>query len=251
MIDWDALVRDTPPTRLKGTLHRMVEDQEQIATWSLVSSLPDQQLLEEMLDASKPPLPEAAQGLHYLLATPFRYPPLRHGSRFGRRHEPGIFYGARSIRPLLHEFAYYRFVLWTGMSVPPKGPILSRHTEFSATYSVRGHRLQSPPFSEHRDLLRSPVDCSEPQALGRALRAAAVEGFEYESARDPRGGINVGLFTPRGLISRRPRNLRSWLCETRDDAVVVSRADERRTWTFDRRLFEVEGAIPRPCEGGR
>ncbi len=249
MIDWPALLRDTPQARLRGTLHRMVEDQEQVATWTLVGSLADQQILEEMLDASKPPLPASARGLHYLLATPFRYPPLRHGSRFGRRHEPGIFYGARSERALLHEFAYYRFVFWTGMVTPPDRPLLSRHTAFSATYSVLGHRLQSAPFARYRERLRDPADCRESQALGRAMRDTGVQGFEYPSARDPRGGLNVGLFTPAGLISRKPRNLSGWLCETRGDHVVVSRADTRKTWTFERRLFELDGALPRPCEG--
>ena len=88
---------------LTGELLRMVESQEQIATLSLVDDLAEQAVLEDLLERAKPPLPVGTDGLHYLLATPFRYPPLRHGSRFGRRFEPGLFYGARRLPTLLAE----------------------------------------------------------------------------------------------------------------------------------------------------
>ena len=45
---------------------------------------------ETLVEASKPPAPDAQQPdtpRHLLLVTPFRYPPLRHGSRFGSRQE--------------------------------------------------------------------------------------------------------------------------------------------------------------------
>jgi hypothetical protein len=77
---------------IAGTLLRMVESQEQIATNRLVDALDKQQLLEELLEGTKPDYRPGTRHLHYLLATPFRYPPLRHGSRFGRRSEPALFY---------------------------------------------------------------------------------------------------------------------------------------------------------------
>ena len=52
---------------------RMVETQHIAATMRLVDTAAEQDLLEQMLDASKPPLPPEAQGIHYLLAAPFRY----------------------------------------------------------------------------------------------------------------------------------------------------------------------------------
>ena len=62
--------------RSHGRLLRLVESQEQVATNSLVRTLAEQALLEDLIEASKPPLPATGHGLHYLLATPFRYPPL-------------------------------------------------------------------------------------------------------------------------------------------------------------------------------
>jgi hypothetical protein len=76
----------------------MVESQQQIATSSLVDDLAEQALLEELIERSKPPLRSGTERLHYLLATPFRYPPLRHGSRFGGRFEPSLLYGAAWLR---------------------------------------------------------------------------------------------------------------------------------------------------------
>ena len=63
-------------------------DSPWIATRKLVDSLAEQELLEKLLEGAKPPAPGAR--VHYLLSTPFRYPPLPHGSRFGRATERGI-----------------------------------------------------------------------------------------------------------------------------------------------------------------
>ena len=100
---------------LQGRLVRLVESQEQVATLQLVDTLEEQALLEELLESSKPPVPADAEPLHYLLKTPFRYPPLRWGSRFGRRHEPSLFYAALKLETAMAESAYYRrawFMCW-------------------------------------------------------------------------------------------------------------------------------------------
>lgn len=113
----------------------IVESQEQIATLSLVDDLAEQNLLEGLLERSKPSLPAGCKGLHDLLSTPFRYPPLRHGSRFGSRAEPGLLYGARRLPTVLAEAAYYRFVFWIGMTTPPPaGQLLTQHSVFWARF---------------------------------------------------------------------------------------------------------------------
>ena len=145
---WAACRDAVAPKPLAGELIRMVESQEQIATNALVDSLEEQSLLEEMLEASKPPTPAETAGLHYLLATPFRYPPLRHGSRFGVRQEPSLFYGSIDLSAALAETAYYRFVFWSGMEEPPPGGrLITEHTVFAALYAAaRGLCLYEEPF---------------------------------------------------------------------------------------------------------
>ncbi len=246
---WRACGDRVQLCELSGTLLRMVESQEQVATRHLVDSLAEQAVLEALIESSKPPLPEGARRLHWLLATPFRYPPLAHGSRFGRRHDPALFYASLSRETLLHECAYYRFVFRTGMVEPPPAPLQSQHTLFRARYgSAQGVRLQAPPFDAFRDTLRSPTDYGPTQALGQAMRKAGVVLFEYASARDPAGGTNVALFSPEGLRSRRPSGQQAWLCETGDEQVGFWAKGEDGAWQFPRSLFEVGGRLPRPAD---
>src|SRR5512133_314712 len=98
--------------RLENRPWRVVEAQHLVSTRKLVDSLAEQEALEEVLEAGKPRVPPEREfeGLHYLLATPFRYPPLRHGSRFGAPALRGIWYGAEALQTSLAEAAYYRLL---------------------------------------------------------------------------------------------------------------------------------------------
>ncbi|NJD08839.1 MAG: RES domain-containing protein [Methylococcaceae bacterium] len=233
---------------LAGTLIRIVESQVQVATHRLVSTLEEQALLEDLLESVKPPFPAAAQGLHYLLATPFRYPPLRHGSRFGRRHEPSLFYGSLSLSTVLAEAAYYRLVFWHGMAVPPKSAITTQHTVFSVGYGGdRGIRLQHPPFETWQAALTHPADYSVSQALGTAMREAGVQAFEFVSARDSAGGLNVALFGPGALTGRRPESSQNWLAETWGEQVGFYCHEEARVHHFQLEAFKVDGRLPVPA----
>ncbi|MBK1730683.1 RES family NAD+ phosphorylase [Thiococcus pfennigii] len=246
---WDGCRERLDIGPLGGELLRMVESQQQVATSQLVDDLTEQALLEDLIERSKPPRPAGTERLHYLLATPFRYPPLRHGSRFGGRFEPSLFYGARRLPTLLAEAAYYRFVFWTAMAVPPpSGRLLTQHTAFAARWqAARGVRLQGPPCADHESVLRDPQDYRATQRLGSALRKAGVDAIEYRSARDTEGGINVALFHPDALVSRTPLRPQAWLCETGAERVRFTCADGHQLHAFPREYFLVAGALPRPA----
>ncbi len=248
--DWGGLV-DTAlgidsPT-VTGALWRIVESQSQVATLALVDSLAEQAVLEELIEASKPSRPPGTERLHYLLATPFRYPPLHWGSRFGGRHEPSIFYGSRSISTALAEAAYYRFLFWQGMEAPPPGGVLrTRHDVFSARYRADpGLALHRAPFAAYQHRLTSRRRYTDTQDLGAAMRERGVRGFEFTSARYPEHGINVGLFDPAALVSVRPLEVRRWICETRADAVLFR--ETGKPLYFPLALFEVDGKLPAPA----
>jgi len=226
---------------------RIVESQEQVATMAIVDTLAEQAQLEELIEATKPPAPEAAADLHYLLMTPFRYPPLRHGSRFGGRHEPSVFYASLAVDTALAECAYYRFVFLAGMDRPFSQTLRSLHTTFvvglEATHAVL---LDSPPCDDHTGAISSPTDYGANQTLGAAMRAAAVEAFRYRSARDPAGGANAGVFSPASLIGA-PRELRSWECLTDPDRVAFLEAASRTWITFPKSDFLIAGELPTPA----
>ena len=89
----------------------MVESQHLFSTRKLVDSEAEHRVLEELIEGHKP---KGERGLHFLLATPFRYPPLPHGSRFGTRGQHGIWYGAVEQRTAFAESAYYRLLFLEG-----------------------------------------------------------------------------------------------------------------------------------------
>ena len=86
---------------------RMVETQHVAATMRLVDTADEQDLLEQMLEVSKPPLPPLSHQCHYLLAAPFRYFP-QTGSRFRALRRSGVWYGADTPFAACSEIAYWR-----------------------------------------------------------------------------------------------------------------------------------------------
>ena len=246
---WEACGGATLVAPVSGTLWRLVESQEEAATLGYVDTLEEQALLESLLETSKPPLLPGSETLHYLLKTPFRYPPLRWGSRFGRPHEPGIFYGGLSPHTTLAESAYYRFLFWHAMAgEPPTAQILSEHSLFSVRYACdQGVRLQEPPCDAHRERIAHPADYRATQSLGSRMREAGVAAFEYPSARDPQGGTCAGLFSPRALVSRKPLRLEAWWCELTAREVTFRTRERRRMVRFPLDDFLHQGELPLPA----
>jgi hypothetical protein len=248
VIDWAEQLEAIAPAVLSGTVLRLVESQEQVATNQLVGSLARQAVLEALLEQTKPPLRKGTQRLHYLLATPFRYPPLKHGSRFGRRSEPSLFYGSQQSSTVLAEAAYYRFVFWHGMAVPPPRKLDTQHTLFGAAYRTgKGLRLQASPFDAYRQKLTHPSDYCATQSLGSSMREVGVEAFEFVSARDPDGGLNVALFNPAALAGSEPSFQQAWLCELTGVCVRFHTARIGQVFEFAVESFQVDGVLPWPA----
>lgn len=234
---------------IRGTLYRLVESQEQVATLAYVDTLEEQAVLESLLDEAKPEWPADSGRYHYLLRTPFRYPPLPWGSRFGARHEPGLLYGGLSQQATLAEAAYYRFIFRQSMSGPaPKDELISQHTLFTAPYRTdRGVMLQAPPFDRFGPLLMHPSDYIATQLLGAEMRGAGVQAFEYSSARDPQHRPCVGLFSLQALAGFKPLTRTPWLCELREREVAFKPLARPLVVTYRLDDFLVEGTLPRPA----
>jgi hypothetical protein len=233
---------------LRGAPWRAVEAQHQISTRKLVDSLEEQALLEQLIDASKPP-DRTGGRLHVLLATPFRYPPLPHGSRFGGRHEPGIWYGSDSRHALFAEVAYYRFVFLEGTRAD-LGTLTTAHTAFRVSVRTsKGVDLSRAPFDAHREAIASPTDYAASQALGTAMRDAGVHAIRYHSARDAEGGTNVAVFSPAAFGAAEPRDLETWHSAATRARVELVRHDyfSPLAFAFDRDAFLVDGRLPAPA----
>ena len=226
---------------------RVVEAQHQIASRRLVDDDAEQEVLEEILERTKPPRPERTR-LHYLLFTPFRYPPLRHGSRFGGRHERGIWYGAEERRTAFAEVAYHRLLFLEG-SDADLGTLELDLTAFRAGIATgRGIDLTRSPFDRFRPALISKTSYRATQPLGAAMREAGVEAFRFESARDVERGANVAILAPGAFVSRRPHGLETWRCVATRELVEITKRDyfRRDRHHFPRADFLVRGMLPSP-----
>ena len=94
---------------IAGQGYRLVESQESVATTEIVSNLEKQAILEDMIDnESKPGYCTGTEDLHYLLSTPFRYPPLQHGSRFGNKDHTTVMSACRKVEGQLKTDAGLR-----------------------------------------------------------------------------------------------------------------------------------------------
>ena len=169
------------------TLWRAVEAQHVVATRALVDSLAEQEILESVLEAAKPPVPAACVGLDYLLYTPFRYPPPARGSRFRSYDDPGVWYGAEALRTSCAELGYWRwrFVRDSrGLARLDGVP----HTVFQAVARGESIDLRMEPFVRDESTWTHSVDYDGCHTLARTARRAEMQIIRYASVRDPQHG---------------------------------------------------------------
>lgn len=231
----------------RSDLTRIVETQEYAATTGLVDDLDEQSLLEELLDEVKPDYKKATQELHYLISTPFRYPPLKYGSRFGDITMPSYFYASEDIETALSECAYYRFVFLEHMTVSYDKPIRSEHMSFSVKVDACASAdLTKVQGKDIINALVSPVNYSFTQQLGKHLtQQCGATALRFYSARaKDKQGINVALTKPEEIVSKRPENNINWICHTTAKRISFN-AHESMPISFDLDCYLLEGVLPR------
>jgi hypothetical protein len=229
----------------------VVEAQHRNGTRRLVDSDEEQAILEGLIDRVKPPAPVGPEfrGLHYLLLTPFRHPPLPHGSRFGTRAERSLFYASEARETAMAETAYYRLLFLEGTRAR-LGPVTVELTAFQVEVRTRAAvDVDTPPFRAFLRALTSRRHYEAPQRLGQQMRAEGVELVRYPSARDAQHRPNVALFTPRAFARRSPRAPETWRCVATRERVELRKLDwfEEVRLHFPRAQFEVGGVLPAPA----
>lgn len=247
---WTRCAARFKPRRLARKGYRAVEDQSINSTRKLVDSDDEQALLEALIDRVKPAWPSVPKlsSLHYLLSTPFRYPPLRHGSRFGTRLERGIFYGSETKQTVLAEKAYYQCLFLAGTHAKLGAPVTQSLTLFQFSFATRrGADLTRSPFDEFEPELTSKTSYAATQPLGTELRNAGVEAFCFRSARDPLGGKNLALFAAVFDV-KKPLHAERWICTSTRDRVELKPGllAVGRPLSFTRVSFEHNGVFPTP-----
>ncbi len=194
-----------------GEVWRLVEAQHRISTNRLAASVDDQALLEQLVEEVKPVMPTAARGLHYLLATPFRYGHAK-ASRFRRADDrPGIFYASEHVATAVAETAYWRLLFFSRSPgfVPPTTVV--EHSALTVPIAVeRALDLTAAPFVAHDIRATNCDDYTACQDFARTARGIDAQAIRYISVRDPAHQANVALLDPAGFTAVEPTIEHTW-----------------------------------------
>ncbi len=236
---------------INETAWRIVELQEKISTRKLVDSIAEQKALEELIEESKPAISISQIGFHPLLYTPFRYPPLKHGSRFGKKTEPSLWYGSLSIATATAEKAFYQLA-FINASAGNFGFVTSPMTIFSVKLKIiKGVKLNEEPFTQYKEEMSSPTNYGNSQLLGTRMRTSNLDGFTFISARDAKMGVNIGLFKMNAFANKNPdaRSFQTWQCNTTKINVefIQTGSVKDPVITFLIQDFQIDGVLPFPA----
>ena len=202
-----------------GRCWRLVEAQHRVSTLKLTDTLAEQALLEDLLEDTKPKLPVAARGLHYLMAAPFRYrAPYPTGSRFRRAgRSDGVFYGAERPQTAAAEMAFHRLLFYADLPATPWPADAAEFTAFNVPLQTE-HALdltapcRSPPPGS---LWTDPVAYGPCQDFADQARQAEADLIRYESVRDPDHDANLAVLSPGAFATREPEQYETWRSEGR------------------------------------
>jgi hypothetical protein len=243
-----------PFTALGGVVHRITDRQGQSGTADLVDGLREQARLEQLIEGVKPPMPsdwpEAGERgplpSHRLLLTPFRYPPLESGSRFGRAHQRHLFYGAAALETALTERAFHALRQLEDSPLPAGRRIQRHQTAFAVQINTeRGLALQEHLDAEALAAITDPTSYTASQRCGDAMRERQVQAFEVPSARSPESPPVVGMVTPYAFSST-PFDRHDWTLEISAEGVTAVSFGNALTAHYSRELFLVDGCWPVP-----
>ena len=182
----------------QARLWRAVEAQHLVATMRLADNAAEQEMLERMLERSKPELPVDLQRQHYLVFTPFRYIS-RNPSRFREAAHSGVWYGAERVATALAEVGYWRWRFLRDTDAFVCDALTVQFTVFQAKVDGRCVDLTSPPWSSKKRLWMDTSDYTACHALARACPQHDVAWIRYHSVRDPEAGSCGAVLRPSAL----------------------------------------------------
>jgi hypothetical protein len=235
---WTPVALSSEVRRLAGQCWRVVEAQHVVSTMALVDTIAEQELLEQLLDASKPPVPPDCRHLHYLLATPFRYGAVYPtGSRFRRAGlTPGVFYASQAVPTAIAEMAFHRLLFFAESPDTPWPASAGEYTAFAVRFrTVEGLDLTAAPFDRESGRWSHPTDYTRCQALADSARAAGVSALRYASARAT--GRNIALLTCGAFASHEPLDRQVWRLHVGAPGVRAICAFPEQRLGFDRSAF--------------
>ncbi|MCC6778387.1 MAG: RES family NAD+ phosphorylase [Hyphomicrobiales bacterium] len=242
---WTPAALSSDARKLAGICWRLVEAQHHVSTLKLVDSVDEQEVLEELIEATKPSLPPECRDLHYLLSTPFRYgSAYPAGSRFRRAGlTEGVFYASESPQTAVAEIAFYRLLFFAESPQTPWPANPAEYTAFSVKYATK-KAIDLTIAKYHADKAKwtHVTEYDHCQALAETARSAKIEIIRYASVRDPNQGMNLASLTCRAFAKPRPVDQQTWRIHLSTSGVQAVCEAPKSGITFDRTAF---GADPR------
>lgn len=231
---WTAPALASEAHTIAGDAWRIVESQSQIATMKLVDSLDEQAILEAELDSSKPAVPFSCRSLDYLLATPFRYAPYPHGSRFRRaRQREGCFYCSERVETAIAEAAFFHLTFFVASPGTPLPLNPQERTAFRVPVRTSlALDLTVQPLARDHRVWTHPTEYVPCQNLADRAREASIEAIRYESLRAPEHGANLALLSPAALAANAPAARETWWILLRHDRVDAVREMPKAALSF-------------------
>lgn len=231
---------------IETTAWRLVEAQHRISTMKLVDSLDEQIILEQMLEETKPSLQDDCAGLHYLLASPFRYSRNSpYATRFRRANsEHGVFYASASPETAVAEIVFYRLLFF---AESPETPLPSNPGEFTAfavqICATRSLDLTRPPMSAYHELWENPQDYTYCQDVSDTAREEGMQVISYHSIRDLRHRLNHALMTPAAFSQPYPVAEQTWWIDLRKEGVLAKCEAPLSSLSFSKLDFDIDSRI--------
>lgn len=210
---------------------RGVEAQHAVATMRLVDTRDEQEMLETLLEQSKPPAPAMKAPKNFLLFTPFRYRP-PHPSRFRKGGTPGLWYGAEELYASCAEVAYWRHRFVLDSAAFAKGDVVTEHTFFQAAINGSAVDLMAPPWVAARAAWTHGSDHTHTHALAEAAAARGVQWIHYESVREPGSRCAAVLDVEALDIVANGTTQQTWHCKANRASVMMRHEQDCYVWDF-------------------
>lgn len=197
---------------LAGRCWRVVEAQHRISTMKLTDSLAEQEILEGVIERTKPPLPDDRARFDFLLMTPFRYSAANpFGSRFRKPFaRAGVFYASEHADTAIAEMVFHRLMFFAESPATPWPINAGEYTAFAAEIAAARVRDVGALPSPQRDAILDPESYVAGQAFADAARQDDIEIIRYPSVRDPEHRANLAVLTPRAFAQPEPAARQSW-----------------------------------------
>ncbi len=215
-------------------LWRIIEGQYRSSTIRIVDTFEEHDVLEAMLEASKPPVPEDCQHLDYQFWSPFRYGCYPRDSRFRRRgRTPGVWYGSEAPLTALCEMIWGALGFFRASEGTPLPRRAIEYTAVQADIQTPfALDLTAPDWAGQGDWM-APQDYSDCLRLADALRAAGGEAIRYASVRAPDHAANVAVLTCRAFVKPRPIRQQTWHVLYTEPLVRASCETKKTRFTFE------------------